>query len=299
MCLAALALGLHPRFPLVLAANRDEFFHREAAPMDWWTPPGPGQAVLAGRDLSAGGTWLALDARGRLALTTNVREPGRHRADAPSRGQLPIDWVRGRDTAQAFATAALARGHNGFNLLTLDMAQAQAHWIGNRAADGEPASRPMDAGLHGVSNASLDTPWPKLTRLKQALGATLAGIAALETLPTASMSWRDEGTLDAMCQCLWSALADAEPAPDDQLPDTGIGLARERWLSSAFIRIPGQQDPALADYGTRCSTLIVLQGNTLHVRERRFDARGGIAGESRFSIDGWPRPEVSGQADAG
>src|SRR6185312_15955191 len=111
MCLAAFALNAHTRFPLVIAANRDEFFAREAAAMAWW-PDRPG--VLAGRDLSAGGTWFGLTRSGRLALLTNVREPGRNDPAAPSRGALVLDWLSSDDDAPAFAQR-LAGGYNGFN----------------------------------------------------------------------------------------------------------------------------------------------------------------------------------------
>lgn len=285
MCLAAIALQAQARFPFVVAANRDEFFQREAAAMDWWTP-GPGaRPLLAGRDLSAGGTWLALDGRGRLALVTNVREPGRHSGLAPSRGQLPVEWVGGTARASAFAAGLFGRGHNGFNLLVHDAVTGESHWIGNRPPESSPPVIGLAAGVHGVSNASLDTPWPKLVALKRRLADALAA----------------DPDLDALSARLWLALADAEPAPDPLLPDTGIGRMRERWLSSAFIRVPGADDPELADYGTRASTLVIAERIgpdgvdvkadaplRLHVLERRYAPTGTICGESRFRIDDWP-----------
>jgi len=258
MCLLAFSLAQHPRYPLLLAANRDEFFARDAAPLAWW----PGGEGLGGRDLQAGGSWLMLDRGGSLAMLTNVREPGRERPGLASRGELPLRALRGDD---ALALAAEAR--NGFNLLQIDVLRAQARWTSNRP---QPRSERLGAGLYGLSNAALDTPWPKLLRLKQRVAAAAVG--------------------DEIEAALFAALADAEPAPDAQLPDTGIGLQRERALSSAFIRIGGPDGQAV--YGTRCSTLVIAErdgsGLRLHVVERRFGADGGISGESRerFSCEG-------------
>lgn len=250
MCLAAFSLGQHPRYPLVLLANRDELFARPASALAWWDDA----PVLGGRDGQAGGAWLLLHRAGRLALVTNVREPGREQPGLPSRGDLPVAALRGADPL------ALAReARNGFNLLCIDVAATQARWVSNRPV---PRSRSLAPGLYGLSNAALDTPWPKVERLKQRLAEAL-----------------DQGLPD---EALFAALADAEPAPEAQLPATGLPLLRERQLSSAFIRIAG--DDGLAVYGTRCSTLVLAErrpdGLLLRVRERRFAAQGGISGES-------------------
>lgn len=297
MCLAAIALDVDARFPLVVAANRDEYFDRAAAALDWWQPPGGRQPVLAGRDLSAGGTWLALDARGRFALVTNVREPGRFAADAPSRGQLPIEWVEGDEDAPGFASRVLARGHNGFNLLTLDARRAEAHWISNRA------SAPVALGrgvVHAVSNAALDTPWPKLLLLKRRLRDALDEAVAGGRPDAAPQRHSVPGELDrdALATRLWSALADPSEAPDHLLPRTGLPLERERWLSPAFIRIARAGDPATADYGTRSSTLVIGEPNgpgrlRLDIRERRYDRQGAVCGETRRVIEDWPAPDFT------
>ena len=250
MCLVAFSLGQHPRYPLVLIANRDEFFARPAAPLAWWDEV----PVLGGRDLQAGGGWLLLDRGGRLALVTNVREPGLEQPGLPSRGELPLAALRGED----LLTLA-GEPRNGFNLLSVDIAMGGARWISNRP---QPRERRLVAGLYGLSNAALDSPWPKVERLKQRLGEALAA------------ELRDE--------LLFAALADEQPAPDAQLPATGLPLERERQLSAAFIRIAG--DDGRAVYGTRCSTLVIAErqagGLLLRVRERRFAAQGGVEGES-------------------
>lgn len=263
MCLAAFALNAHPRFPLVIAANRDEFFARPAAPMAWWEVAGT--EVLAGRDLSAGGTWFGLTRAGRLALLTNIREPGRQRADAPSRGALVVDWLRRDDDATRFA-ASLAPGYNGFNLITADLARRDWHWISNRT----PSAQRLPDGIHGLSNAALDTPWPKTLGLKAALASALAADPAP----------------DVLIERLFQALADPTPAPDAALPDTGVGLARERLLSPRFVRLPDPDAPDLAVYGTRCSTVLVQEADgRLTVVERSVAADGRGTGEVSHRIE--------------
>lgn len=254
MCLAAFALNAHPRFPLVIAANRDEFFARPAAPMAWWHS-GAVQ-LLAGRDLSAGGTWFGLTRTGRLALLTNVREPGRQDPAAPSRGALVPDWLASPLDAAAFART-LQPGYNGFNLITADLRDGAWHWLSNRTAS--PQAQPLGTGVHGLSNAALDTPWPKTVGLKAALAQALSTAA-------------DTSDLTAR---LFSALADPAPAADADLPDTGVGLAREQLLSPRFVRMPDPAQPGLAAYGTRCATVLVCEaGAGLQVTERSITAEG-------------------------
>jgi uncharacterized protein with NRDE domain len=265
MCLAAFALRAHERFPLVIAANRDEFFARPAAPMAWWDDPA---GILAGRDLSAGGTWFGLSRAGRLALLTNVREPGRQTPDAPSRGALVVDWLRSSRDADAFA-AGLADGYNGFNLITADVARDTWHWISNRA----PAPQQLADGVHGLSNAALDTPWPKTQGLKSALRQALSSSASAEDL----------------IERLLVALADATPAADAELPDTGVGLARERLLSPRLVRIPDPARPELALYGTRCATVLVREaGGATRIVERSLGGDGRWLAPVRHEMMRWP-----------
>lgn len=265
MCLAAFALNAHPRFPVVIAANRDEFFARPAAPMGWWRA---GETdVLAGRDLSAGGTWFGLTRAGRLGLLTNVREPGRQVAHAPSRGALVPNWLSSGRAALAF-TQALHPDHNGFNLVMGDMNRRDWHWFSNRA-DGPVA---LAEGVHGLSNAALDTPWPKAVGLQADLTAALARATSA----------------DDLAGQLFAALADDRIAPDDALPDTGVGLARERLLSPRFVRMPGP-DGGEAVYGTRCATVLVAEAlpggaRRILVLERSVDARGQWQAPVRFVI---------------
>jgi uncharacterized protein with NRDE domain len=276
MCLAAFAIGLNARFPFVLLANRDESFGRAAMPMAWWPGAADEPGLLAGRDLSAGGTWLGLTAQGRLALVTNVREPGLALSATPSRGELVPQWLQaGREAGDAAALQALGSvARNGFNLLVADLrglagagqGQEIARWLSNRP---QLQQRALGPGMHGVSNAALDTPWPKLVRLKQRLHDLLGSAGDLQDLQTGG----------------FTALADPQAAPDALLPATGLPLMRERQLSSAFIRIV-DDDPRLAVYGTRCSTLVVVQQagarRSVHAVERSFAQSGDVTGEVRY-----------------
>jgi uncharacterized protein with NRDE domain len=266
MCLVALAIDQNRRFPLVVAANRDELFMRPASRLAWWTPAAGGPDILSGRDLETGGTWLGLTALGRLALLTNVRDPKRNEPSAPSRSSIVPAWLAAREPAGQFWMRTALSGHNGFNLVAADFRRGECFWASNTAA--YPLR--LERGLYGLSNAGLDTPWPKVQRLKAQLRESL----------TAAES------VDELAAQLFAALADRAPAPDDSLPSTGVRLELERQLSSAFIRTPDQS------YGTRCSTLIISERNgrhpVTHVLERSFSATGGVALLRRSMLRNWP-----------
>jgi uncharacterized protein with NRDE domain len=273
MCLAVVAFAPDHRYPWVIASNRDEYFDRAALAMDWWRPRPNGPPLLAGRDLSAGGTWLGLDDQGRLALVTNVREPGRNEPGRPSRGDLAPEWLGSAhpDAAEALQIV-LRTSRNGFNLMTADLRQDRLAWTSNRAGP----QRLLTPGVYGLSNAALDTPWPKVVALKQRLVEALADLPPRETL----------------AERAFEALSDPRPADDDGLPDTGVPLERERQLSPAFIRIAGLDAPNGVAYGTRCSTVIVVEGQCgqrqVWACERTFDAEGNRRGEvvHRFDLPG-------------
>lgn len=266
MCLVALALDQSRRFPLVLATNRDEFFKRPAARLSWWSP-GPGLPdILGGRDLEAGGTWLGLTTQGRLALITNVRDPGQKDPAAPSRGAIVPRWLAGDLTPDRFWMHTALSGHNGFNLVAADFHRGECFFASN--LDANPMR--LERGLYGLSNASLDTPWPKVVALKDQVR---------EAIDTSE-------SLDALTTRLFDALADRTPAPDEHLPATGISQDLERALSSAFIRTPD------AAYGTRCTTLVVTERVNkrlvTHVLERTFSPTGGMALLRRSVLKDWP-----------
>lgn len=269
MCLVALALGQSPRFPLVLASNRDEFFDRPTAALDWWTPRSGGPALLAGRDLQAGGTWLGLTAAGRLALVTNVRAPRAVKAAAPSRGELVQRWLQGESGFDAWWSDEPADAYNGFNLVAADLARSEWTWAGNT---GLPPRR-LAPGLYGLSNAALDTPWPKTERLKRELRSALHAITL-------------EDPAQTLAAKLFDALADPRVARDAELPATGIPLARERELSAAFIRT------ADGRYGTRCSTVVIseyIEGRSItHVFERSFNGSDQALALRHTRLLDWP-----------
>lgn len=247
MCLILLAHELHPRYRLVLAANRDEFHARPTEGARFW-PDDP--RVLAGRDLLRGGTWMGVTRSGRWAAVTNVREwPPRGRPEGPSRGHLVSDFLMGGESPAEYARAMEARGREfeAFNLL---LGEAESLWyVSNRDPGG---ARSLPPGLYGVSNHLLDTPWPKVERGKR----TLASL--LEEEPLAPGRLLDQ-------------LLDRTHAADAELPDTGVGRERERALSAAFIVSPG--------YGTRASTVLLIeQGGDVAFVERGF-REGGEAGE--------------------
>lgn len=283
MCLAAIALGPRPRFPWVLWANRDEFFAREAQPLGWWTPQEGAPQILGGRDLSAGGTWLGIHPAGRLALVTNVRDPGRALQASPSRGALVGQWLAGPGDLASLRRLADV-GRNGFNLLAADLRATPspageaggAWWTSNRP---QPTLSALRTGVHGLSNASLDTPWPKLLVLKRRLAQAVQQADDLPSLVAAGLQ----------------ALADRAPAPDHLLPDTGLPRDRERQLSPAFVHIAGQT-PA-QDYGTRCSTVVVVEDvgaqRLVHVVERSFDRRGEPAGDVAVTFPLAPTPAAA------
>ena len=253
MCLILVAWRAHPDYPLVVAANRDEFFARPAAEAGWW-PDAP--SVFAGRDLEAGGTWLGLGRDGRFAGLTNFRDPLRNRDGTPSRGALVADFLRGREsTAEALARLQFeGPRYNAFNLLVSDGDSLGIY----ESASG--SARLLEPGLHALSNHLLDTPWPKVTAGKSRLAR------ALRALP-------DDTPL---CELL----RDDRPAPDAELPRTGVSLAWERMLSSAFIRAPG--------YGTRCSTVVTRDRHGwTHVTESSWDAVGVETGRvvERFQVN--------------
>ena len=242
MCLIAVGWRLREDYPLILAANRDEFFARPAAPAAFWQDHAE---ILAGRDLLQGGTWLGLTRSGRLAAVTNYRDGRRARAGRLSRGWLVRDYLLSEQQPSSFLAQVreTADQYDGFNLIA-GTPSALFHYS-NRGTE----VTTLAPGAHALSNHLLNTPWPKVQRARQAL-------AALADSPAA-----------ALPEALFALLADRTSASDDALPDTGVGLEWERVLSTAFIQA--------TDYGTRCSTvLLVDRTGRARFEERSFAPDG-------------------------
>jgi uncharacterized protein with NRDE domain len=270
MCLIAFAWGASERFPLVIAANRDEFYERPTAPLATWTTPN-GTSIVGGRDLRDGGTWMAFAQNGRFAMLTNVRQPQQESAlgDATpriSRGGLVVAWLESDLAADQWVKHIEPQCYQGFNLIVGDWPSRQCHYVSNQAifkpfrafdqvgrARGaiELVAIPMPWGaVYGLSNAALDTPWPKTRALKEALSKAFT---------------RED--LEGLTQQCWEALTNPNPFAAEELPQTGVSPDLERALSSVFVRHPQAQSV----YGTRTSLVAVYERSKgLQVSERTY-----------------------------
>ena len=259
MCLIAFAWRKHPRYRLVLAANRDEFHARASAPAQAWADA-PG--LHGGRDLTKGGSWLLAAETDRVAAVTNVRnglEPGD--ADWRSRGELVLAFARASERPSDWLAELSLRAHEygPFNLLV--GAAGELHYASNRP---RYRHRPLKPGVHALSNGDLDAPWPKTARVRDALAGWIELEASMDDWPPV--------------QRLFTALSDTREATDAELPDTGVPIELERRLSAAFING--------ASYGTRASSLLLLDDDEAVLYERRYGPHGHYEGEAilRFPV---------------
>lgn len=235
MCLILLAFERHPDFPVIIGANRDEFYRRPSQVAHFW-PDAP--QVLAGRDEEAGGTWCGVDTKRRFAAVTNFREPPTE-GDFASRGDLVADFLKQDVEPDRYLTRVATRADDfrGFNLLVGDA--RGIHYCSNRGA----APTRVAPGVHGLSNDLINVPWFKVTRGKHELATLLSGSVKPDAL--------------------FEILANEDRPPDNELPDTGFGRRWERLLSSSFIRTE--------EYGTRSSTVILIdRDDNLSFHERTF-----------------------------
>lgn len=247
MCLVVFAWRPESRQPLLLLANRDEVHARPSAALAQW-PDQP--EIYAGRDLEAGGTWLGITEQGRFATLTNIRDMSLP-LGAQSRGALVTDYLASQKTPQAYLqeVAGQINQYSGFNLLVGDL---QSIWY---LSSTEPRPTRLTEGVYALCNASLDTPWPKLVRIRS--------------------TFADH--LDATDQALFALMHNEIRADDDQLPDTGVGLAMERMLSSIFIR--GDS------YGTRATSLLRrFEDGTVSLAERSYAANGRYLGQTQVEL---------------
>jgi uncharacterized protein with NRDE domain len=251
MCLIAFAWRAHPRYRLIVAANRDEYFGRPAAPAAFWDDH---PNVLAGRDLEAGGTWLGIALNGRFAALTNYRNPAERKSGAPSRGALVADFLTGATTPEEYVRLVEKRAadYNGFSLLAGDA--GALFFFSNRGG----RARRVASGVHGLSNHFLDTPWPKVEKAK----ARFAGLL--------------DGPFDS--EAAFGLLDDTERAAGSELPSTGVSLELEERLSA--IRIL-----AVGGYGTRCSTVLCLgEGGRIEFHERSYREDGSESGKVGYRL---------------
>ncbi|MCU0367268.1 MAG: NRDE family protein [Cyclobacteriaceae bacterium] len=238
MCLIFISINHHPTYKLIIAANRDEFYSRKTASAEFWNDY---PDILGGRDLEAAGTWMAMNKNGKISLVTNYRDPANINPKAPSRGQLVSDYLTNGAAPNDYLEqlAPKAALYNGYNLL---VGYPDELWYHSNY--GNEIQR-LSSGVYGLSNHLLDTPWPKVTRGKEKFNEAISGDSIGP-------------------ENLFQLLYDEQRASDQQLPDTGIGLERERALSSMFIKTSG--------YGTRCSTVITIsQNNEVTFAERVYD----------------------------
>lgn len=235
MCLIAFHWQPDAPTPLIIAANRDEFYERPTAPLGWWE----GGRILAGQDLKAGGTWLGVTPDGRCAAITNHRDPKKLMTDRASRGQIPVRFLEGAHSVAAFLQDLRMETtrYNPFNLLLFD----GTNLLGYESR--HDRILPFAPGTHAVSNGDFDAPWPKVEALKAGLAAGLDDDEALLAL-----------------------LGDGQPYEDSRLPNTGVAIEWERALSPAFVRT--------RTYGTRASTVLRLGRDAVSIREQRFSFDG-------------------------
>lgn len=256
MCIAVFQWRPDAETPILLAANRDEYFERPTQAMHWW----PQAAVLAGRDLKADGAWLGVTQSGRFALITNIRSPALRKAAAPSRGEIVRRYLEHTQSADEFvaALAAKANQYEGFNLLCGSLrADARELWFLNSS---EATPRRLGGGLYALSNASLDTPWPKITRIKTGFRHALA-----------------ERNLQSQNERLFRLLANTTQVVDCDLPQTGVPLDWERKLSSISVRRDG--------YGTRASTLMRMSNDHISITELSHCEDGTQGERNEFAFD--------------
>lgn len=249
MCLINFQFHSHPKYKLIVAANRDEFYKRPTQPVHLWEEE---PSILAGRDLEQGGTWLGISKTGRFAALTNYRDPSRPEPGKISRGALVRDFLAGNQSPADFIEALEPSHYTGFNLL---LGSADQLFYFNNLQQSFVEIAP---GTYGLSNHLLDTPWPKVVKGKKYLSDYLASHEEVELDP------------------LFAILANSEQASDSDLPHTGIGLEFERKLSAMFIKTP--------DYGTRSASVVLVDYNgNATFAERTFE-KGELSGEQVFNF---------------
>jgi len=255
MCLITFAYQFHPKYTLILAGNRDEFYARPTREAQFWGTEGEPD-ILAGKDLEAGGTWLGVHQDGRWGALTNYRDFNIQKQDPPSRGELVLDYLKSKDGGEEYLKKLLptADSYNGFNLLLGD--ENGLYHLLNQ----EKEIHSIEPGVHGLSNASLNTPWTKVVRAKE-------GLSKIIDQP------------DFEKEALFKLLLDEDKAPEEALPATGLSNEMEKAVSSIFIKTE--------NYGSRCSTLLLIdKDGNIDFTERRYTPETtNVKGEKHFSFE--------------
>jgi uncharacterized protein with NRDE domain len=269
MCLLVMAWRAHPHYRLIVAANRDEFHARPTAALAVWQDA---PDILAGRDLSAQGTWLAVDRQRRLGIITNFRDVQARRPEAPSRGGLIPDWLLHNAKPAAFLgqLEPKAQRYVGFNLLLND---ADSLWYASNRAPRFAAT--LQPGIYGLSNLLLDTPWPKLTRVREKFAQWLETAATSNAPAPPAARERLFDMLADRTRSLPESPAGARPVPPEWV----------EVLSSPFVVHPV--------FGTRCTTVVMIGNDgSLCIQERRFGPDGAVTGQSGWLLapGEWPTP---------
>lgn len=252
MCLIFIAHRQHPDYPLVIAANRDEFYERPTRPMHWQD----NGRLLAGKDLSAGGTWLGLSKTGRFAAVTNYREPQASQPAASSRGHIPLDFLRSDLSITDFAEQ-LRQHQNDYAGFNLVFGSLKPPYLLYHFSNRNDVLAPLDNGIFGLSNALLDSPWPKIDQARPQ-------IDRLMQKPPKTEDW-------------FEIMADKHMASMEELPETGIGSEAEKLMSPRFIHTPG--------YGTRSTSLIMIgRSQPIVVHERNYNHHAEVESTQRFEL---------------
>lgn len=250
MCLLVFALRKHPGLPLIVAGNRDEFHARPTQAAHWWPDK---RDIVGGRDLQAGGTWLAMHRNGRFAAVTNYRDAHREKPGLQSRGHLITGFLDANANVVDYLESIDGGAYAGFNLLVAD--RRSAGYLSNRGA----GMRELSPGIYGLSNATLDDPWTKVTRTKSKLAELIDADNVNETT-------------------LMRMLGDREKASADEVQTNGLSFSMAHALTAPFIVHP--------EYGTRCSTVLTIDdGGIVRLLERSFDASGRPGGDAKFKFE--------------
>lgn len=254
MCILFIAVNQHPKYPLILAANRDEFHERPTTNSSFWEHH---KNVLAGKDERAGGTWMGINKSGDISALTNIRAPGQESKGVVTRGELVLNYLIASKKQQKQYAQTLSDSKNSYNGYNLLFGNTEQLYVYNNAED---SCIPLESGVYGLSNASLNSPWPKISTGRDALAKYCQHADVLDTAH------------------LFELLSNDKPADDHALPKTGVSLEWERRLSSIFIHSP--------EYGTRSSTLLLIDKNNQAVwEERTFNANAEQTSVQHFEFE--------------